>query len=41
MSRWQKFLSKEESITLLQKINKIVEAWLIDLDDRYAEEVAP
>ena len=41
MSRWQKFLSKEESITLLQKINKIVEARLIDLDNRYAEEVAP
>jgi len=41
MSRWQKFLSKEESITLLEKINKIVEARLIDLDNRYAEEVAP
>ena len=40
MSRWQKLLSKEESITLLQKINKIVEARLIALDNRYAEDVA-
>jgi hypothetical protein len=40
MSRWQKFLSKEDSITLLEKINKIVEARLLDLDNRYAEEVA-
>jgi hypothetical protein len=31
MSRWQKFLSKEDSITLLEKINKIVEARLIEI----------
>jgi len=41
ISRWQKFLSKEDSITLLEKINKIIKARLIDLDNRYAEEVAP
>jgi hypothetical protein len=41
MSRWQKFLSKEDSITLLEKIKRIIERGLIDLDSRDAEEVAP
>ena len=40
VSRWQKYLSKEDLIIVLEKTNKIVEARLIDLDNRYAEEVA-
>jgi hypothetical protein len=40
MSRWQKFLCKEDSITLLEKINKIIEARLVALNNRFDEEVA-
>ena len=40
VSRWQKYLSKEDLIIVLEKTNKIVEARLIDLDNRYADEVA-
>jgi hypothetical protein len=40
MLRLQKFLSKQDLIIVLEKINRIVEARLIDLDNRYAKEVA-
>jgi hypothetical protein len=40
MSRWQKFLSNEDAIPFLEKIAKIVDDRLTELNDRFDEEVA-
>jgi 5-bromo-4-chloroindolyl phosphate hydrolysis protein len=40
MSRWQKFLSNEDEIFFLEKIAKIVDDRLIELNDRCKEVAA-
>ena len=39
MSRWQKFLSREDFMLFLERIAKLVDEQLAALNDRFDEEV--